>query len=140
MTVRYTGMDLALLARVRKTSIITGAVAAIFIATYWGINIGAAWLAGVAWALVNLYFTGEVVKSVITAEDRNLARILVAVFVKFPVLYAAGYLLLWIEQLPVIGLVSGFTWPFVVLVMKAAGRVYLKMDERSNGEGKSSRT
>jgi hypothetical protein len=131
-------MDLAFLARVRKMSIITAAVISIPVAYYWGFGMGAAWLAGVAWSLVNLFFIGQVIKNVITAEERDLIKILVAVVVKFPVLYALGFLLLWLEQLPVVGLVAGFTWPFLVMVLKAVGRAYLRMDEGSNGEGKPS--
>lgn len=136
-------MDLAFLARVRKMSIITGAIVTIPVATYWGLGMGAAWLAGVAWSLVNLYFVGEVIKHVITAEERQLTRILVAVVIKFPVLYAVGFLLLWLKQLPVLGLVAGFTWPFLVMILKAVGRAYLHMDDRrmdegTNGEGKPS--
>lgn len=136
-------MDLAFLARVRKMSIITAVIAAVPVATYWGIGMGAAWLAGVAWSLLNLFFIGEVIKNVITAEERELIKILVAVVIKFPVLYAIGFLLLWWEQLPVLGLVAGFSWPFLVMILKAIGRAYLRMDdpqmdEGTNGEGKPS--
>ena len=132
------GMDLAFLARVRNASMIVGGIVAAPVAVAWGWQMGAAWVAGVAWSLVNLFFIGEVIKNVITAGDRDLVRILVAVAIKFPVLYALGLLFLWIEWLPVIGLVAGFSWPFFVMVMKAVGRAYLRMDERSNGEGKAS--
>jgi hypothetical protein len=134
-----TQMDLAFLARVRRMSIVVGAILAVPIATYWGLKTGGAWVAGLAWSLVNLFFIGEVIKSVITPDDRNLPRILVALLVKFPVLYGVGFLLLWVEWLPVLGLVAGFTWPFVVLVLKAVGRAYTGMDERSNDERKPSR-
>lgn len=144
MNAGYASMDLAFLARVRKMSAIVGAIAAVPVATYWGLWTGAAWIAGVAWSLVNLFFIGEVIRNVITAEERNMLRILVAVAIKFPVLYGVGFVLLWVEQLPVGALVAGFSWPFVVMVLKAAGRVYLRLDERgaddkSNGEGNASR-
>ena len=59
-------------------------------------------------------------------------------FIKFPVLYGAGFLLLWNGYLSVIGLVAGFTWPFFVLTMKGLGRYYLKLDEtRRNGDEKA---
>jgi hypothetical protein len=136
---KRSGMDLEFLARVRRASMVVGAVVAAPVALYWGWQMGAAWLSGVAWSLVNLFFIGEVIKHVITAGDRDLPRILVAVAVKFPVLYALGFLLLWIEWLPVIGLVAGFSWPFFVMVLKAIGRAYLRLDERGNDEGRPSR-
>jgi hypothetical protein len=139
-------MDLDLLRRVRKTSIIIGIPLAIVIAFYWGIPVGGGWVAGIAWSLVNLYFIGSLVKKVITAGDRNVPGIVITMFIKFPVLYAAGFFLLWNGHLSVAGLVAGFTWPFFVLTMKGLGRYYLKLDEtRRNGdetavqsEGKSS--
>jgi len=132
-------MDLAFLARVRKASMIFGGIAAVPVAVYWGLPMGCAWVAGLAWSLVNLFFIGEVVTNVITAEDRDLSRIVIAVAIKFPVLYAVGFALLWVKWLPVIGLVCGFSWPFFVIMMKAFGRAYLRMDERTNGEGRPSR-
>lgn len=138
-TARYSGMDLEFLARVRRASMIVGAIVAAPVAAYWGWRMGAAWVAGVAWSLVNLFFIGEVVKHVITAGERDTLRILVAVAIKFPVLYALGFLLLWIRELPVAGLVAGFSWPFFVMVMKAIGRAYLHMDDLTDGEGRPSR-
>ena len=151
MNIKSTSMDLAFLARVRRTSLIVAAVAAIPVATYWGLWMGAAWLAGVVWSLVNLLFIGEVVKNVITAEDRNSLKILAAATIKFPVLYAIGFFLLWNGKLPAAGLVAGFSWPFAVMILKAIGRAYLRLDEstdssrdelksdeRSNEEGKPS--
>ena len=122
-------MDLDLLKRVRKTAIWFGVPLTVVITTYWGFEVGGGWAAGIAWSLVNLYFVGALVKKVITTGDRNVAGIVVAVFIKFPVLYAAGFFLLWNGHLSVAGLVAGFTWPFFVLMMKGLGRYYLKLDE-----------
>ncbi len=122
-------MDLDLLRRVRKTSILIGVPLAVIITTYWGLAVGGGWLAGVAWSLVNLYFIGSLVQKVITTGDRSVPAIVAAVFIKFPVLYAAGFFLLWNGYLSVAGLMAGFTWPFFVLTMKGLGRYYLKLDE-----------
>jgi len=139
-------MDLDFLSRVRKTTIIIGIPLAIVISFYWGLSVGGGWVAGIVWSLVNLHFIGSLIKKVITAGDRNVPGIVITMFIKFPVLYAAGFLLLWNGYLSVTGLVAGFTWPFFVLFMKGLGRYYLKLDEtRRNGdktavqsEGKSS--
>jgi len=122
-------MDLDLLRRVRKTSILIGVPLAVIITTYWGPSVGGGWLAGIAWSLVNLYFIGSLAKKVITTGDRSVPAIVAIVFIKFPVLYAAGFFLLWNGYLSVAGLVAGFTWPFFVLMMKGLGRYYLKLDE-----------
>jgi hypothetical protein len=122
-------MDLEILKRVQKTSIYIGVPLAVIITTYWGLSVGGGWVAGIAWSLVNLYFIGSLVKKVITAGDRSVPAIVAIVFIKFPVLYAAGFFLLWNGYLSVAGLVAGFTWPFFVLMMKGLGRYYLKLDE-----------
>jgi hypothetical protein len=122
-------MDLDILKRVRKTSLVIGVPLGVVISTYWGISVGGAWIAGIAWSLVNLYFIGSLVQKVITTADRSTPAIVAIVFIKFPVLYAAGFFLLWNGYLSVAGLVAGFTWPFFVLMMKGLGRYYLKLDE-----------
>ena len=141
-------MDLDLLRRVRNTSIIIGAPLAVVLSTYWGLSVGGGWVAGIAWSLVNLYFIGSLVKKVLTTGDRSIPGIVMTMFIKFPVLYAAGFFLLWNGYLSVAGLVAGFTWPFFVLMMKGMGRFYLKLDETRRGhknqtaahsEGKPSR-
>jgi len=124
-------MDLDLLRRVRRTAAVFGVVLAIPFAAYWGIGSGAAWTAGILWSLVNLHFVTSVVRGLFTAERRERLRLIILLLVKFPVLYAIGYLFLRSEQLPAAWIVAGFTWPFFVIVMKALGRTFMHMDERN---------
>jgi hypothetical protein len=121
--------DLDLLLRIRKATLVTGVPLAIVIAFHWGLYAGAAWAAGIAWSLVNLLFTTHLVKQVVTTGERPILRIVAIVLVKFPVLYAVGFLLLWNGRLPAAGLMAGFTWPFFVISMKGLGRYYLRLDD-----------
>jgi hypothetical protein len=58
--------------------------------------------------------------------------------VKFPLLYAAGYFLLTTDVFRPVPLVIGFSIVLIVMVLKAASRVLLKLDENpSNQEGGS---
>jgi hypothetical protein len=123
-------MGFEFLARVRKTSIILGCIVAPVLATYFGFGVGGAWLAGIAWSLVNLHFIAELMKLIVTKRKRGYARIALVMAAKFPVLYAAGFLLLKSGMLPVAGLLAGFLWPLFVTTMKALGRVFLKLDEQ----------
>lgn len=123
-------MGLEFLARVRKTSIILGLIVAPVVATYFGFGMSGAWLAGIAWSLVNLHFIAELVKLIVTKRKRSYLRIALVMAAKFPVLYAAGFLLLESGTLPVMGLLAGFAWPLFVTTMKALGRVFLKLDEQ----------
>jgi hypothetical protein len=131
---RWSMMDLDLLRRVRSASIVFGAVLAIPLSFYFGWASGLSWVAGIAWSLVNLTFITSLVKNVITLEDRSILRIALALAVKFPVLYIAGWLMLR-QGLPPLWIVAGFTWPFFVLVLKAGGRAYMKMDENGEPQG-----
>ena len=132
---RWTGMDLDLLARVRTSASIFGIVMAVPFATYFGISNGAAWVCGIAWSLVNLHFITSLTKQVITTGDRHVLKLVLTLFLKFPVLYGVGFFLLAGLRLPVIWLVAGFTWPFFVLTLKGMGRAWLRLDEQ--GETRS---
>lgn len=122
-------MGFEFLVRVRKTSIVLGIIVAPVIATYFGFGASGAWLAGIAWSLVNLHFIAELMKLIVTKRKRAYARIALVMAAKFPLLYAAGFLLLESGTLPVAGLLAGFFWPLFVTTMKALGRVFLKLDE-----------
>jgi hypothetical protein len=133
-------MDLEFLKRVQKTSIISGLLLAVFISFYWGLDNGGGWVMGLAWSLFNLHFISSVITNVFTNEKRDIPVILVALFVKFPVLYVSGFLLLKSGHLALTGLAAGFTWPFFVIMMKGLGRYYLKMDESRSLFGRSAKT
>jgi len=125
----WTSVDATLLKRVRRTSIIVGLVMAIPFATYFGLMAAAGFIAGGAWSLANLAAIQSIVRRVLTDGERDKGAIVKALAVKFPVLYAAGFLMLAVAKLPVMWWVAGFSWPFFVATMKAAGRLYLRLDE-----------
>jgi hypothetical protein len=136
-TAAWSAIDADLLRRVRRTSIVLGITIGIPLAFYFGLAAGAGWLSGIAWSLVNLFMIESVVRHVL-AETRDRRVIVLAMLVKFPVLYGAGLFLLAVLRLPAAWLVAGFTWPLFVAVMKAAGRAYLGLDEspaRREGPG-----
>jgi hypothetical protein len=110
-------------------SVILGAVAAILIAFYYGGMPALGWAAGIAWSLLNLAAVTSLVRGVITTEARDIAAIVVTLAIKFPVLYAIAVALLVVVKLPALWWVAGFTWPFFVLLLKSAGRLYLRLDE-----------
>jgi hypothetical protein len=121
-------VDAGFLARVRRVSIVLGLLMAAPLGTYFGLIACGAWVAGLAWSLVNLAAIAAVVRRVL-ADERDRREIVVSAVVKFPVLYAAGFGLLVLFRSQPMWLVAGFTWPLFVAVMKAAGRYYLRLDE-----------
>jgi hypothetical protein len=122
-------LDAAFLGRVRKMSLILGGVLAVMFAFYAGAMPALGWTAGIAWSLVNLAVVASLVRNVVRTEARDVAAIVVTLALKFPVLYATAVVLLVVLKLPALWWMAGFSWPFFVLLMKSAGRVYLRLDE-----------
>ena len=125
----WASLDADLLRRVRKTSLIVGLVMAIPVAFYIGWLPGTAFVAGMVWSLANLMAIHSIVSRVLTNEPRDKRAIVLAMGIKFPVLYAAGAAMLVLLKLPVMWWMAGFGWPFFVAVMKSVGRIYLRLDE-----------
>ncbi|HKW13693.1 MAG TPA: hypothetical protein VJS69_04320 [Candidatus Krumholzibacteria bacterium] len=124
-----TSLDRELLSRARKTSIIVGCVMAAPVGTYFGWMAMAAWVAGLAWSLANLAVISSVVRGVVTTKTRDVHAIGLALAVKFPALYAIAVAMFLVLKLPALWWMAGFTWPFAVILLKSAGRAYLRLDE-----------
>jgi hypothetical protein len=99
------------------------------LAFYIGWMQATAFVAGTAWSLANLAAIHSIVSRVLTNEQRDKRAIIVAMGIKFPVLYAAGFAMLVLLKLPVMWWMAGFGWPFFVAVLKSLGRIYLRLDE-----------
>ena len=126
------------LARVRRTAIVVGLLLFPFIAAYAGWREGAAWVLGGGWSLVNLYVIGLLVEVVLRGAGTKPGRFVLVAFVKVPVLYTIGFVLMKI-QLPLTWLLAGFLWPLAVIVLKTAGRLVLRLDSRGAGLADSAR-
>lgn len=103
-----------------------GAVIALAVWARFGPWAAAAFVAGAAWCLANLHVL-RLLAGMLGRPARKL-RIAALLFLKMPVLYAAGYLLFATRHLPAIGLLGGFGWPLAVIILKAAGRLMLGLD------------
>jgi hypothetical protein len=125
----WSAMNADFLRRVRKTSLILGFVIGVLVAFYFGMMPALAWGSGLVWSLANLAAIRSLVRHIITTEARDSASILVVLALKFPMLYAVAIALLVVLKVPALWWMAGFTWPFFVMVMKSAGRVYLHLDE-----------
>lgn len=124
----WSSFDTAFLRRVRRTSVIVGAVLGVPIATYFGLMPATGWLAGVVWSVLNLSAIETVVRGVLTLETRDKPRIARGLALKFGVLYGVVVFLLAVVHVPALWWVAGFTWPLFVAVMKAFGRSFLHLD------------
>ncbi len=127
----WLSMDHALLVRARRRSIQFGALVALVAASLAGPRAALAFAAGVAWSLVNLALIGVIVREFVTppGQPTRTGRVIAALVVKLPLLYGAGAALLVWGRLPAGWMATGFTWPFVVLFLKALGRAFLRLDD-----------
>ena len=108
-------------------SVITGLILFALIATYFGFRAGTGFAAGCVWSLVNLFFIGLFVDSLLAGQGK--LRMVMIALVKVPVLYAAGFTVIRLGYFPIQSLLAGFTWPLVVITLKAVGRLILGLDD-----------
>ena len=119
-------MGLNYLARVRNVTIALAAVAAIVTATYASPGAGLGVLAGAVWSLVNLALLQILVVAATTpgvAPPLAVRRVAWALGGMIALFACGAWLLL---LLPPLALVSGFSAPFAVIVLKAVSRALLE--------------
>jgi F-type H+-transporting ATPase subunit a len=115
-------MGYEFLARIRRTSLMAGAMGSLFAAVYASYATGLAFAAGVAWSLANLALLETIVRSV-TGGAHDKRRAYLAAAGNLALLVAGGFLLVKLRVLP---LAAGFTLPFAVIFLKAASRALLE--------------
>ncbi|MGB2769221.1 MAG: hypothetical protein WBC88_05800 [Candidatus Zixiibacteriota bacterium] len=124
-------MGVEFIHRVIKTSLVLAALGFLFVSVYYDFKFGGGILAGAIWGCLNILFLTRLITEVFSpgTEIRKSKVILITV-VKFPLLYAAGFLLLKIEYFPAVSLVIGFSLLFLVMFLKAMGRWILSLDSK----------
>jgi hypothetical protein len=118
-------MGLEFLARVRRTSLWIGGVAALVAATYAAPTHGLALALGTAWSLTNLVLLERLIVALTGADRRTFGATgrAISAIGGILLLFAAGWLLL--TRLSAALLMIGFAVPFAVLVLKAASLLVL---------------
>jgi F-type H+-transporting ATPase subunit a len=118
-------MGLELLARVRRTSLWVGGIAALVTATYAAPLRGLAIALGVAWSLVNLALLERLIVALTGPDRRSFPATgrAIAAIGGMLALFAAGWALLL--RFPAALLMAGFAIPYTVLVLKAASLLVL---------------
>ncbi len=121
-------MSLDFVNRIIKTSLILAGIAFPFLAVYIGIPFGVAFALGASWGCLNLFAIKMLVTQAIKPGDKSVLLILSFIFVKFPIIYVLGYLLVKWSYPPIYGLVWGFSSIMIVTVLKVLSRHLLKLD------------
>ena len=92
-------------------------------------------LSGGIWGMINLMFLTELIKSTIRPGGVQIERAIVIGVIKFPLLYGTAYALLKVPQFKPTYLLAGFSGIFLIMLLKAAGRVLLGMDNHTQHHG-----
>jgi hypothetical protein len=121
-------MDLHFIDRVIKSTLVLAAFLFPFLIIYAGMSFALSVLFGALWGCLNLLAIRIIVVSLLTPHAKNKILALAVLFVKLPVLYGVGYLLLTWDYLSAGGLVWGFSGILIVMVLKVLGRAYLGLD------------
>lgn len=122
-------MGFEFIQRIIKTTLLVATIVALFVAVYYSVPYAVGLWFGTIWGSINFYFIKILIQEVST-PSRSARRnvVLLILTVKFPLLYFAGYILLRWQYIPDLSLLLGFSLLFVVMVLKALGRVLLQLD------------
>ena len=123
-------MSLEFLNRIWKTTLVVGLVVFAFTAVYFDMRFAWGLLVGCLWGIANFIALTAVLTSFVTTGNVNRNRALVLATIKFPVIYGMGFLILRSEWFEPTALLVGFSLLFMVTLLKALGRSYLKMDDK----------
>jgi hypothetical protein len=123
-------MGLEFLKRVQSATAVVGAVTFVLVSVYYDSSWGLGILAGCGWGIANFWAMTRVLSAVLTSDGVQRKRALIFAAIKFPVLYFIGFLALRSEWFPPISLLAGFSLLFLVILLKAAGRAFMHLDDR----------
>ena len=115
-------MGFEFLARTIRATALTACVAAVAAAVQFDVNTGLAVLLGAAWSLANFKLLEAFVRAIGPRTQVEPLRAFLALLLKGPVLYGAGWWLLT-SGLPAWALLAGFALPMLVLTLRSLGSV-----------------
>lgn len=81
-------------------------------------SFGSGIAAGATWGCVNLFLLKHLVQNWLVLGPRDYIRVYTVSFIKFPLLYLAGYGLLTISYFPILSLLLGFSLIFVAIFLR----------------------
>jgi len=132
-------MGLEFIDRTFRTTIVVALLAALCLTLYQSGHVALGFLVGVAWSLVNFYLMKRLIVEVLTPDERRKQVTILIAFIKFPILYAVGYLIIASDYFSIWDLLSGFSLIFLVMLLKALSRMILRMDpfgfDKKHAEG-----
>ncbi|MCX7918927.1 MAG: hypothetical protein N3A72_04830 [bacterium] len=123
-------MEINFLKRCLLTTAWVTIIVALFTAYYYNFLFGLGLMIGSAWNIGNFWLIMRLGSALLIKESNDRKRIGYLLALKFPAWYGIGYLILRYAQLPIYGLLVGFSILFIVTLLKALGLQITK----SNGK------
>ena len=130
-------MSLEFLTRIWKSTLVVGVIVFAFTAVYFDLKFAWGLLVGCLWGVANFIALTAVLTSFVTPGHVNRNRALILAAIKFPIIYGLGYLIMRSEWFEPTSLLVGFSLLFLVTLLKALGRSYLKLDNTRDEQDKS---
>lgn len=125
--------DLDFITRTQKTTGAVLLIGLIFGMYYFGVYPALAYFSGGVWGMINLMMITSLVRYLIRPEGVDTTAVIILSLIKFPLLYVSGYFLMKVEVFDIKHLVYGFSTVLLIMVLKAAGRLFLGLDKNGGG-------
>jgi hypothetical protein len=126
-------MDHGFLKRTRITALIItalwGLCGTVYVSPLWALQYSVTSLL----SIVNLWLIEKLVLAIF--PQSNKIKSLIWAVVKFPLLYSFAYLFFRNGGFSLSGFLLGFNTIFIVLVLKAAGRMYIDATQAQHNQG-----
>ena len=99
----------------------TGIVAALAVAYRWDWRTGSGFLTALGWALANFAVLAAILTTATRPGGGSKGRLAALMAVKLIGLYGLAAVILWKRWFPILAFVGGFTWPLLVVLLRALG-------------------
>lgn len=109
-----------------RSTLFAGAGSFVLICLFSGIIQGCAFLLGLGWGCLNLFFIKHLTQNILLSKQRNFLKIGFLLTVKFPILYFFGYLLLKSAYFSSFHVVLGLSLFFVIIFLKGIDKTLLQ--------------
>ena len=101
-----------------------------FLTYYYGISFGLGFISASFWNILNFSALAGLIRSVFLPVKFSKIRILTFIFLKFGLLYALGFAIIKYGNFSLWGIFCGFSLLFIVLFLKALGKVFYERSKR----------
>lgn len=131
-------LDHAFLRRVRSATLVLGLLGLLFVTLYAGVRPGLAWGAGCGVALANFILLHWILVRILRPQPLLGPKVYLALGAKLPLVFASVWLAVGVAKLPLLWFSLGFSLLFIVVLLKALGRLGmarwgLKIDDPKSG-------